>query len=140
MSARVKRGTGPKSTMTKASYRRKGLPFLLKDFEGRCAYCLDPNEFRHPSQDQVDHFNCKLKERKRHQYKNLMLACATCNHCKHDKPTVNPFDKEQRLINCTEENEFPDHIWERDDGQWEAKTKPGVPSNLNRLAGTMPQG
>lgn len=122
---RVKRSAGPKSKMTKATYRKKALPFLLKDFEGRCAYCLDPSEFRHPSQTQVDHFNCRLRERSRHQYKNLMLACSACNLSKHDKPTVNPLDKEQRLLNCTEESEFPEHILETDDGQWEPRTKPG---------------
>ena len=122
---RVKRSAGPKSTLTKANYRKKALNFLLKDFERRCAYCLDPNEFRHPSLDQVDHFNCKLRERQRHQYKNLMLACAACNLSKHDKPIANPFDKEQRLLNCTEENEFPEHIIEMEDGQWEAVTKAG---------------
>src|ERR1700722_15453991 len=100
MAARVKRSKGPKSRMTKATYRKKALPFLLKDFEGRCAYCLDPNEFRHPKQDQVDHFDCKLKERQRHQFKNLMLACGTCNFCKLNKPVHNPYDSEQRLLNC----------------------------------------
>jgi len=123
--ARVKRSAGPKSKMTKATYRKKALPFLLKDFEGRCAYCLDPSEFRHPSQTQVDHFNCKLKERKRHQYKNLMLACSACNLSKHDKPVTNPLDKQQRLLNCTEETEFPEHIVELDNGQWQSVTKAG---------------
>jgi hypothetical protein len=111
--------------MTKATYPKKALKFLLHDFERRCAYCLDPDEFRHPSQSQVDHFNCKLKSRKRNLYKNLMLACAACNLSKHDKMVVNPFDKEQRLLNCTEENEFLGHIVEMPDGQWEARTKAG---------------
>lgn len=123
--ARVKRSAGPRSKLTRASYRRKALPFLLKDFEGKCAYCLDPGEFRHPSQTQVDHFNCKLRERKRHQYENLMLACSACNLTKHDKPVVNPLDREQRLLNCTQENEFPEHILEKEDGQWEPVTKAG---------------
>ncbi len=123
--ARVKRSVGPKSKMTKATYRKKALEFLLKDFQGHCAYCLDPDSFRHPSQDQVDHFDCKLKGRRRHQYKNLMLACPACNLCKRDKPIRNPLDREQRLLNCTVENEFPGHIIERDDGQWEAVTKEG---------------
>src|SRR5437868_3115831 len=112
MPARVNRSDGPKSTMTEATYRKKALPFLLKDFEGRCAYCLDPSEFRHPSQNHVEHFNCKLHGRKRHLYANLMLACATCNQCKHAKPVVNPLDQDQRLLNCTEENEFPAQIVE----------------------------
>jgi len=122
-SPRVKRGKGPKSKMTEATYRKKALPFLFQDFQGRCAYCLDPSEFRHSSLSQVDHFNCKLKIRKRHQYVNLMLACAACNLSKHDKPVINPLDKDQRLLNCTEENEFLGDIVERDDGQWEPQTK-----------------
>jgi hypothetical protein len=125
-SPRVKRGPGPKSKMlTKATYRKKALPFLLHDFERRCAYCLDPDDFRHSSQTHVEHFNCKLQGRKRHQYKNLMLGCAACNMSKHDKPVVNPFDRSQRLLNCTEETEFPAHIRETADGQWEARTPEG---------------
>jgi hypothetical protein len=116
---RVKRGPGPKSRLTKGNYRKKALKFLLTDFEGRCAYCLDPSDFRHPSQSQVDHFDCKLHKRARNQYCNLMLACSACNHTKHNKPVVNPFDRAQRLLNCTEENEFPEHIVETPDGQWQ---------------------
>ena len=52
--------------------------------------------------------------------------CAACNLSKHDKLVTNPLDKEQRLLNCTEENEFPEHIVENANGQWEAKTKAGV--------------
>ena len=122
---RVKRGVGPKSKMTKANYRKKALPHLLKDFEKHCAYCLDPSELRHPSQNHVEHFDCKLKERKRHQYVNLMLSCCTCNMCKHDKPVVNKFDPEQRLLNCTKENEFPKHIVENEKGEWKPQTAAG---------------
>lgn len=122
---RVKRGPGPMKKLSKATYRKKALPFLLEDFNSRCAYCLDPGEFRHPSQQQIDHFNCRLGGRRRHQYKNLMLACAACNLSKHDKPIANPFDKEQRLLNCTLEHEFPEHIVELPNGQWVPKTKAG---------------
>lgn len=122
---RVKRSRGPTSAMTEFTYRKKALPYLMKDFNGHCAYCLDPKEFRAPSQSHVEHFDCKLKGRERHFYKNLMLACAACNMSKHDKPVINPFDKEQRLLNCTEENEFVGHIREMEDGQWEAQTPAG---------------
>jgi len=122
---RVKRSKGPTSAMTEFTYRKKAIPHLMKDFDGRCAYCLDPKEFRAPAQSHVEHFDCKLKGRERHFYKNLMLACATCNMSKHDKPVKNPFDKEQRLLNCTEENEFVEHIRETEDGQWEALTPAG---------------
>jgi|GEM_PF-4712983 hypothetical protein len=122
---RVKRSKGPTSAMTEFTYRKKALPHLIKDFSGHCAYCLDPKEFRAPSQNHVDHFDCKLRGRKRHYYKNLMLACAACNMSKHDKPVINPFSEEQRLLNCTEENEFVEHIRETEDGQWEAMTPAG---------------
>jgi len=112
--------------MTEATYRKKALSHLLKDFEGRCAYCLDPSDFRHPSQNHVEHFNCKLRPRKRHQYKNLMLGCATCNLCKHDKPVINKYDKRQRLLNCTEESEFPTHIMEDESGRWLPLTPEGL--------------
>jgi len=124
--ARVKKGQGPKSKMTKATYRKKALPHLLREFGGHCAYCLDPSELRHPSQNHVEHFNCKLKERQRHQYSNLMLGCSTCNGCKHDKPVVNKFDSAQRLLNCAVENEFPKHIRENDQGEWIPQTPEGI--------------
>jgi hypothetical protein len=122
---RVKRSKGPTSAMTEFTYRKKALPYLIRDFNGHCAYCLDPKEFRAPSQNHVEHFDCKLKGRERHFYKNLMLACATCNMSKHDKPVHNPFNSEQRLLNCTEENEFVGHIRETEDGQWEPMTPAG---------------
>ena len=122
---RVKRGPGPKVLLSDGNYRKKALPQLLEDFQHQCAYCLDPDEFRHPSLNHVEHFNCKLHGRRRHAYKNLMLACAACNLTKHDKAAVNPFDDKQRLLNCTEENEFPEHIREHEDGQWEGVTPAG---------------
>ncbi len=111
--------------MTEGTYRKKALPHLLSDFGGRCAYCLDPGDFRHPSLNHVDHFNCKLTGRKRHQYSNLMLGCAACNLEKHDKPVRNPLNAEQRLLNCTNECEFPEHITETEDGQWVARSPAG---------------
>ena len=122
---RVKRSKGPTSAMTEFTYRKKALPHLIKDFNGQCAYCLDPKEFRASSQSHVEHFDCKLKGRKRHFYKNLMLSCAACNMSKHGKPIINPLNEEQRLLNCTEENEFIGHIRETEDGQWEAMTPAG---------------
>jgi len=122
---RVKRSKGPTSAMTEFTYRKKALPHLMKDFDGHCAYCLDPKEFRAPSQSHVEHFDCKLKGRKRHYYNNLMLSCAACNMSKHGKPLKNPLDEKQRLLNCTEENEFVEHIREMEDGQWEAVTPAG---------------
>ncbi len=112
--------------MTEATYRRKALPHLLNDFDRRCAYCLDPDEFRHPSETHVDHFDSSLRrKRERHSYPNLMLACSTCNHCKAGKPTVNKLDATQRMLNCTKEDEFPGHIIEDEDGCWVPLTGSG---------------
>jgi len=55
-----------------------------------------------------------------------MLACAACNLNKHDKPVVNPYNGKQRLLNCTEENEFTGHICELENGKWEAKSDEGL--------------
>ncbi len=115
---RVKRSRGPKGVLTKHNYRKKTLPLLQKDFSGRCAYCLESHEFRHANQTHVDHFDCRLHGRRRHQYANLMLACSACNLSKHDKPVRNPLATSQRLLNCTKENEFPEHIVENDTGEW----------------------
>ena len=111
--------------MTEATYRKKALPFLIVDFKGQCAYCLDSKEFRAPSQSQVEHFDCKLSGRQRHYYRNLNLSCAACNLSKHDKPVKNPFNPEQRLLNCCEENEYIGHIIEDDRGQWLPVTEAG---------------
>jgi hypothetical protein len=123
---RVKRSKGPSAAMTEYTYRKKALPHLMKDFQGHCAYCLDPSDFRAPSQSHVEHFDCKIKGRNRNYYKNLMLACAACNLSKGGKPVQNPFKLEQRLINCTVENEFTEHIKETEDGQWEPLTQAGL--------------
>jgi hypothetical protein len=122
---RVVRGKAPKTKLTEANYRKKALSYLIRDFGNRCAYCLDPSEFRHSSLNHVDHFDCELTGKKRHRYENLMLACVTCNFCKRDKPLRNPFEKTQRLLNCTEETEFPKHIQEGSNGQWNALTPEG---------------
>jgi hypothetical protein len=112
--------------MSKWTYRKKALPFLYVDFDKKCAYCLDPDELRHPNQTHIDHFDCKLPEKKRHRYRNLMLACSACNLSKLDKPVVNHYNPRQRLLNCTEENEFNGHIFEDENGQWNGISDEGI--------------
>lgn len=123
---RVKRSVWPRAKkLTEGTYRKKALPLLLKDFQGCCAYCLDPEDFRLPSHSHVDHFNPRLTGRKRNQYVNLMLACVACNYCKLDKPVTNPLKPSQRLLNCTEESEFPAHLSENDGGEWRPHSDAG---------------
>lgn len=125
MPARVRRGSGPKGTITEWNVRKKSLPHLMQDFAGLCAYCLDPSEFRHPIESHVEHFDCRLRGQKRNRYSNLMLACAACNISKKDKPVHNPENQNQRLLNCTVEDEFQGHICEDSDGAWSAITEEG---------------
>jgi hypothetical protein len=123
--ARIKRGHGPRSLLTKNTYRRKALQFLINDFGRRCAYCLQSSELQHANQTHVDHFDAHKPNRTRHLYKNLMLACSGCNLNKHDKFAQNPFNARQRLLDCTKENEFPEHIVETKEGVWTGKTDEG---------------
>jgi hypothetical protein len=126
MAARVKRGGGPNSTMTKNTYRRKALAYLKEDFSNRCAYCLQPLEEQHINQNHVEHFNAHLPERQKNAYKNLMLACSACNLAKSYKKVADPLAPERRLLNCTLEKEFPAHIVEDPKTcKWEAKTEAG---------------
>jgi hypothetical protein len=123
---RVKRGPGPKGVLTKNTYRRKALKFLKADFGCQCAYCLQSSELQHANQTHVDHFDPHKPNRSRNAYSNLMLACSGCNLNKHDKFVQNPFNKSQRLLDCTKENEFPQHIVETSDGRWTGKTEEGI--------------
>lgn len=124
--ARVKRGAGPKGVLTKNNYRRKALKFLKADFACQCAYCLQSSELLHANQTHIDHFDAHKPNRSRHAYENLMLACSGCNLNKHDKFVRNPFNKKQRLLDCTKENEFPQHIVEDRSGLWVGKTDEGI--------------
>src|ERR1044071_8543470 len=118
MAARVKRSNGPKGTLTKRNCRRKALPFLLADFQNRCAYCIQHGAMMRDLEMHLEHFDAHATGKARERYSNYMLACGACNLTKLAKYTVNPFDRRQRLLNCTVENEFPGHIFEDEDGHW----------------------
>ena len=122
---RIKRGNGPKGTIRASNYRKKALPFLIKDFGNRCAYCLEITDLRRPHETHVEHFDSHLKGLAKHRYENLMLGCSGCNTVKLAKFSVNPYNREQRLLNCTEESEFPDHIRENYEGRWIHQTAAG---------------
>jgi hypothetical protein len=90
------------------------MPFLLKDFEQRCAYSMRHVECaggeRHM---EVDHFDPTLRGAARNDYSNLMLATRHCNNMKRDAwPT--PAERQQgyRLLNPTKEMDYGYHIFE----------------------------
>jgi hypothetical protein len=123
---RVKRTKGPSGTITENNYRRKALPHLQTDFKNRCAYCLQQMTLQHTNQTHVEHFDSHLPGRKKHYYSNLMLSCSACNLSKLGKPVRDPLDKTRRMLKCTEENEFPEHIVEDPTSSiWEPKSPAG---------------
>jgi hypothetical protein len=80
----------------------------------------------HINQSHIDHFDSNLKGRRRHKYTNLMLACSACNLSKLAKEICDPKEPARRLLNCTLENEFPEHIIENDSCEWVSRTSPGA--------------
>ena len=66
----------------------------------------------------IEEFKSKVKGG---GYKDRSAASKALGKCK----GWNPLDKQQRLLNCTEETEFPEHIVELDNGQWQSVTKAG---------------
>jgi hypothetical protein len=123
---RVKRSKGPPGVLTKNNCRKKALPYLKADFKNRCAYCLRDMTQEHPNQSHVEHFNSHLPNRKKNQYKNLMLGCSACNLSKLTKFVTDPIATDRRMLNCTIENEFPTHIIENEiTCKWDPQTPAG---------------
>jgi len=54
-----------------------------------------------------------------------MLACSACNLSKLAKRVFDPAAPERRLLKCTEENEFPEHIVENERCEWVSMTPAG---------------
>ena len=98
---RIRRGSGP-WLLREYNARAKAWAFLVKDFEGRCAYSM-----RHirmaggETHMEVDHFNPKLRGKQRNKYENLMLAeLRHCNLKKRDYwPTPSERQNGYRILN-----------------------------------------
>jgi hypothetical protein len=61
----------------------------------------------------VDHFNPTIKGKKRNHFTNLMLASAHCNLRKSNRwPSAREELEGLRLLNCTEEQYYGQHIYE----------------------------
>lgn len=119
---RVKRGPAPLQTLKRTTYR-KALPELRRDFGDRCAYCM-----RHigtETEMQIDHFDPRKKKEKLQVYANLFLADAHCNGAKKDTwPTKEESEQGCRFLNCCDEEDYGNVIFEKPD--------------TNELVGTTP--
>ncbi len=90
---------------------RKALPYLLKDFDNRCAYSM--RHIQIAGGLEVDHFDPTLKNSKRHSYINLMPSIRHCNGKKSDHwPDEELRKKGVELINPCKDDDYGKQIFE----------------------------
>lgn len=92
---------------------RKYLPYLLTDFEGRCAYSMQ-HYLRAGGLTamEVDHHNCHLSENTKNRYSNLFLSTKHCNGHKLGRPTKLERKSKLRFLNPCKEEDYGVHIFE----------------------------
>src|SRR5438552_130453 len=96
----------PRRRFTESTYR-KAKPFLLNDFDGRCAYSLQHVNRVGNWCIEVDHFNPTLRGPARNEYSNLFPATRHCNGSKRDTWPDARFRKlGARFLNPTEEQDY----------------------------------
>src|SRR5712691_4203012 len=113
--ARIQRGEPPSQTLTDGNFRKYALPALVRDFDDRCAYSMQHRRRAGGSAllMEIDHFDPTIKGRKRHRYSNLFLASRYCNNKKWKNwPTANERAQGLRFLNCCEEWDYGEHIFE----------------------------
>lgn len=92
---------------------RKNLPYLLRDFERRCAYSMQHmDRAGGPTAMDIDHFNAELPEGKRNEYTNLFLATRHCNGHKLKHPNKQEKQAGLRFLNPCKEIDYGNHIFE----------------------------
>ena len=109
--ARVARQV-PRRQFTESTYR-KAKPFLLRDFDGRCAYSLQHVKRVGYKGMEVDHFNPRLRGLARNKYANLFPATRHCNGSKSDHwPSAAARKSGIRFLNPCKEVDYGVHIIE----------------------------
>jgi hypothetical protein len=102
----------PKRQFTESTYRA-AKPFLLRDFDGRCAYSLEHADLVGYKTMEVDHFNPNLRGLWRNKYVNLFPATRHCNGSKTDCwPNAQLRKAGVRFLNPTKEQDYGVHIFE----------------------------
>jgi 5-methylcytosine-specific restriction endonuclease McrA len=102
----------PRRKFTESTYRQ-AIPYLLSDFQARCAYSLQHVNRVGLRLIEVDHFNPNLRGPARNAYSNLFPATRHCNGSKHDTWPEPHFRKlGARFLNPTKEQDYGDQIFE----------------------------
>lgn len=128
---RVVRKHAPKQIFKTTNYRGT-LPWLLEDFEQRCAYSLVHVKGIGSSQMHVDHHNPKLK--KKSPYSNLFPAYALCNMAKGDTwPEPKQRQKGIRFLNPCSEPDYNFQIFEDPDTHLLVATTPAADYHITML-------
>ena len=110
---RVQRGPGPRQKLRPHNYRTRALPFLLKDFQHRCAYSMQHSSTIGVRTIEVDHFNPRLRGDSRNRYSNLYLSTRHCNNSKGQHwPTTAQMNEGIRFLDCCSEWDYGEHIFE----------------------------
>lgn len=110
---RIIRGKPPKRRFTDNTYR-KAKPYLLRDFQRRCAYSQQHTD-RSLGEKlmEINHFDPTISSRARNQYDNLFLATRHCNGSKSNIwPSRLLRKKGIFLINPCVELDYGHHIFE----------------------------
>lgn len=110
---RIVRGKPPKRTFTEYTYK-KAKPFLMRDFQRRCAYSQQHTDRSLGERTmEVDHFNPTLVGAARNRYPNLFLGT---RHCNASKSNIWPTKKDRklgiRLLNPCKEMDYGVHVFE----------------------------
>jgi 5-methylcytosine-specific restriction endonuclease McrA len=99
---------------------RKFRPYVRKDFERRCAYCLLQEVLAGGEENfELDHFRPKwLFAALKLDFYNIYYACHPCNNIKHDKwPSQLLEEQGKTFVDLCKDN-FETHFDERPDGTW----------------------
>lgn len=105
----VVRRNAPPFTLRKHTYA-KAMPYLLKDFDNRCAYSL-----QHTTRCAlaVDHFDPRKKRKAIQQYGNLYPASSHCNRAKSATwPTLAMVRAGIELLDCCKSPDYGAVIFE----------------------------
>jgi len=99
----------PGIKLTRNNYRKKALPYLLVDFDNRCAYSME----KLFTLLEVDHFNPNLKKDLIQKYENLFPASRHCNKNKRATwPSKKMMQQGIRFLDCTKESDYGTCIFE----------------------------